>query len=72
MTLTIKVTDFRKGPRNARRMGARFNPAAKTWTVSESAWLKATPTDRYGLSKVHTQQHDHNCPANYGGKCECQ
>ncbi len=34
MATTLKVTDFRHGPKNARWFGARFDPASKTWTLS--------------------------------------
>lgn len=68
---------FEKGLRYAKQFGGTYNPATKTWSI---------PTHRngiyndalnaphlYGLIPVRQAepQHDHNCPARFGGACEC-
>lgn len=32
-SVTVRVVNFKNGPRYARVMGGRFDPASKTWTI---------------------------------------
>lgn len=77
--ITVKVVNFKNGPKYARQFGGKFDPASKTWTI---------PTHRngvynnalnglglYGLQAVtkFDETHDHNCPAHFGNyACECK
>lgn len=56
-TVEVKVTDFSRGPKSARKMGGRYNPSTKTWTVPADA-RELGAIGAYGLSIVrHTAIH---------------
>lgn len=67
----VRVTDFRRGVRNAKALGGRFDRRSKTWSVPAARWASANATTRGGLALV-AERHEPNCPAYYGaGPCEC-
>lgn len=81
-TITVKVNpnNFAKGVKYAKEFGGKFNPATKTWTIPthrNGIYNNAcNALHLYGLvvvkSGTDTRKHDHNCPANFGGACECE
>lgn len=86
-TVTVAVMggrDFHKGVKYAKSFGGSYNPADKTWTIPthrNGVYNNAlNAPGNYGLRVVgaggtvaqgHKAQHDSNCPAAFGGACEC-
>lgn len=81
-TITVRVNpnNFAKGVKYAKEFGGRFDPTSKTWAIPthrNGVYNNAcNALNLYSLIVVNpstdTRKHDHNCPANFGGACECQ
>jgi hypothetical protein len=82
-TYTVKLSprNFNTGLKYAKKMGGKFNPSDKTWTITlgESSQYHNyfTAPAAYGFivlgnaASSTTKHHDGNCPAHFGGACEC-
>lgn len=81
-TITVKISsdNFAKGVKYAKQFGGKYDPMMKTWTIPThrngvyNNSLNAPGL--YGLIVVSkgtdNRKHDSNCPANFGGACECE
>ena len=71
--------NFSKHVAQAKRLHGTYNGETKTWEISDDM------VSVYGVdglrvrglllvedSQSRSHKHDHNCPANFGGVCECQ
>lgn len=75
--VSISKKNFSTGVKYARQFGGEFDPATKTWelpTHRNGIYNNAlNALGNYGLIKMaENVKHDHNCPANMGGACECK
>lgn len=53
-TVEVRVVNFKIGPKYARKMGGRYNPSTKTWSVPADA-RELGAIGAYGLAIVrHT------------------
>lgn len=79
-TFRVDSATFAKGVANAKKFGGKFDPASKTWTITLNRFK--TPGNLvdqpylYGLQIVKSaapaaHRHGAECPANFGGACEC-
>lgn len=68
---------FAKALKYAKQFGGTFDPATKTWSIPtyrNGVYNNALNAPQlYGLIPIQARepQHDHNCPARFGGACEC-
>lgn len=77
ITVSISKKNFSTGVKYAKQFGGKFDPESKTWKIPthrNGIYNNAlNALGNYGLVKVNaSDNHDHNCPANFGGACECK
>jgi len=88
ITVSISKKDFGKGLKYAKSFGGKYDSATKTWTIPthrNGHYNNAcNALGNYGLIEVSRFEqpvlahavvaagHDGNCPANFGGACECK
>lgn len=80
-TITVRLAGgkyFAKALKYAKEFGGKFNATDKTWTIpTHRSGRRQTALDNpqnYGLILVQQPsaiRHDHNCPTQFGGACEC-
>lgn len=77
-TFRVSPATFAKGVSNAKKFGGIYDATTKTWAITLNRFR--TPGNLidqpglYGLvlvTSAREPEHDHNCPARFGGACEC-
>jgi hypothetical protein len=88
ITVKVSQKNFAKGVKYAKTFGGKYDGGSKTWTIPthrNGVYNNAcNALGNYGLIEVSrsegsqagavvaTGDHDGNCPANFGGACECK
>lgn len=87
ITVKVGQKNFAKGVKYAKSFGGTFDPANKTWTIpthrngiynnacnalGNYGLIVVSRNDGEAAASVASRGHDANCPANFGGACECR
>lgn len=73
--------NFSKHVAQAKRLHGEYNGETKTWKISDDMVsvygvdglrVRGLLLVEGGQARQDTRKHDHNCPANFGGACECE
>lgn len=85
--VSVNPKVFGKAVAAAKSLGGTFDGASKTWRLDErkvsaartgqeatplAEWLGYRGLRLVGGAAAKALRHDHNCPARFGGACECE